>query len=224
MQVYESIAAVTGELAKVGIAKTKKNETYGASYMFRGIDDVYNALSKLLSEHKLCILPRVLKRDVNERITAKGNPIFYVVLDVEYDLVSAIDGSKHTIAVIGEAMDMSDKATNKAMSAAYKYMALQVFCIPVKGENFDTDFETHKVKSNKVQKTIDSSLLEEYEYAIKNSLGLKELSALWLTIPRQYHILLKQVKDDMKLKFSYPATNMPDDDVQDYPSNFNEEK
>ena len=53
--------------------------------------------------------------------------------------------------MIGEAMDRSDKATNKAMSAAYKYACFQTFCIPTEGDN-DADFTTHEVKE-KSQKT-----------------------------------------------------------------------
>ncbi len=140
-EVYKAIAAVTGELAKTGIAKGSKNEQQG--YKFRGIDDVYNALSGLLSANGLCLLPRVTKRSVTERQTKSGTTLFYVVLDVDYDIVH-VDGSKHSVTVIGEAMDSGDKATNKAMSAAYKYMALQVFCIPTGGDN-DADKTTHEV-------------------------------------------------------------------------------
>jgi hypothetical protein len=41
-------------------------------------------------------------------------------------------------------MDSGDKATNKAMSAAYKYMAMQLFCIPTEGDN-DADSSTHEI-------------------------------------------------------------------------------
>jgi hypothetical protein len=41
-------------------------------------------------------------------------------------------------------MDSGDKATNKAMSASYKYMAMQLFCIPTEGDN-DADATTHEV-------------------------------------------------------------------------------
>jgi hypothetical protein len=141
VSVYKAIAAVTGELSKTGISKDRKNDQQG--YKFRGIDDVYNALAGLLSAHSLCLLPRVTNRHVTERTTVKGTVLYYVVLDVEYDIVHE-DGSKHTVAVVGEAMDSGDKATNKAMSAAYKYMALQVFCIPTEGDN-DADKTTHEV-------------------------------------------------------------------------------
>jgi hypothetical protein len=41
-------------------------------------------------------------------------------------------------------MDSADKATNKAMSAAYKYAAMQAFCIPTSGDN-DADATSHEV-------------------------------------------------------------------------------
>src|SRR6478736_352439 len=61
-------------------------------------------------------------------------------------MVSAIDGTKHTVATFGEAMDSGDKATNKAMSAAYKYAAFQAFCIPTEETAVDADAETHHIQ------------------------------------------------------------------------------
>lgn len=142
VKVYEAIAAVTAELAKTGIAKERNNQQQ--NYKFRGIDDIYNALAPALAKAGLCVLPRVTRREVTERTTKNGSMLFYVVCDVEFDFVSAEDGSKHTVAVVGEAMDSADKATNKAMSAAYKYAALMTFCIPTEGDN-DADAATHEV-------------------------------------------------------------------------------
>ncbi len=143
MKVYAAITKVMAEIGRTGISKDRKNLQQG--YQFRGIDDVYNALSGLLSTAGLCILPRVLAREVTERATKDGRgTLFYVVLNMEFDIVCAEDGSKHTIGVSGEAMDSGDKATNKAMSAAFKYACMQVFCIPTEG-NPDADLETHEV-------------------------------------------------------------------------------
>ncbi len=140
-KVYSAIAAVTAEMAKEGIAKGRRNQQQG--YQFRGIDDVYNALSPMLAKHQLCILPRVTERVVQERETQRGGVLFYVTVRVEFDFVSALDGSVHTVCTYGEAMDSADKATNKAMSAAYKYAAFQTFCIPTEGDN-DADAMTHE--------------------------------------------------------------------------------
>jgi hypothetical protein len=54
-----------------------------------------------------------------------------------FDLVSALDGSSHTIESFGEAIDEGDKGTAKAISAAYKSAMLQAFCIPVPQEDAD---------------------------------------------------------------------------------------
>lgn len=145
-KVYPAINAVMAGLAKEGITKSRRN-TQGQGFNFRGIDDVLNALSGLLVEHKLLMLPRVLNRTGEVRQSSGNKPIFVAFCEVEFDLVSAEDGSAHVIRTIGEAMDMSDKASNKAMSAAYKYAAIQAFCIPTEGDN-DADAHTHDVAND----------------------------------------------------------------------------
>jgi len=147
--VYEAITKITAALAKEGIPKERRNQQQG--FFFRGIDDVYGALSPLLSEHHLCIIPRVVRRECVERQSKTGGVLFSVTVEVEFDLVSSLDDSRHTARVIGEAMDSGDKATNKAMSIAYKYLAFQVFVIPVEGEDADPDASSHEVASRRSQ-------------------------------------------------------------------------
>jgi hypothetical protein len=144
MQVYKAINAVQAELATIGIVKDKRN-SQGAGYNFRGIDDVYNAIAPLLAKHGLCILPRVLTRECVERQSKNGGALFYITVEAEFDFVSSEDGTKHTVKTFGEAMDSGDKATNKAMSAAYKYACFQAFSIPTESRE-DADYQTHEVK------------------------------------------------------------------------------
>ena len=143
--VYKAICGVTKALSVIGISKDRTN-TQGAGFKFRGIDDVYNALSSLLPEHGLMILPRMISREFRLAESAKGGNLHYVTLCAEFDFVSAEDGSIHTVRTYGEAMDSGDKATNKAMSAAYKYACIQAFCIPTASESPDADAQTHEVK------------------------------------------------------------------------------
>jgi len=140
--VYTAIAAVTAAMAQTGITKDRKNQQQG--YSFRGIDDVYNALAPLLASNNLCVIPRMVAREMFERQTQKGGSLFYVTVTAQFDFVSAVDGTRHEVITYGEAMDSADKATNKAMSAAYKYAALMTFCIPTEGDN-DADATTHEV-------------------------------------------------------------------------------
>jgi hypothetical protein len=162
MEVYKAIAAVQRDLSKTGISKNRKNHQ-GSGYMFRGIDDVYAALSPLLAEHGLVIVPRMISREVSERQSAKGGALFYTVVHAEFDFVSAKDGSKHTASTFGEAMDSGDKSTNKAMPAAYKYVAFLTFAIPTEGDN-DADAQTHEIKSiNFNAQRIDRDQLESVQ-------------------------------------------------------------
>lgn len=151
--VYKAIAAVQGDLAKVGISKDGVNEAQ--KYKFRGIDQVYAALSPLLAKHGLCVIPRMVEREMHERTTIKvwngekkESVLFYVTVKAEFDFVAVEDGSTHTASTYGEAMDSGDKATNKAMSAAYKYAAFMTFAIPTEGDN-DADATGHDVEPNR---------------------------------------------------------------------------
>jgi ERF superfamily protein len=129
------LPAIVGELSKKGIPKAQYNEQQ--RYKFRGIDDVYGALAPLLAEHGITIVPSVTQRTCTERVTHSGSRLICVSLDVEYTVYCAEDGSSITLRVSGEAMDSGDKATNKAFSAAFKYAMIQLFCIPIAGEDAD---------------------------------------------------------------------------------------
>ena len=131
MSVYQAISNVTAELARSGIGKTKRNTQQGFAY--RGVDDVMQALAAALPKCGLVMLPRVTNRTERAAPSKSGGTIYTVILDVEWDLVSTVDGTLHTIVVQGESMDSGDKATNKALSAAYKYACVLAFSIPLEG-------------------------------------------------------------------------------------------
>lgn len=174
--VYQAINAVQAAMAKEGISKGRKNVQQG--YAFRGIDDVYNAISTLLAANGLTIIPMVESREVEERETKNGGALFYVTVKVSYRLTLSADPTSFATAVVyGEAMDSGDKATNKALSAAYKYLCLQTFCIPTEGDN-DADAHTHDVRPTSVRAMvlenakIDEEALSEPQAAIREALKL----------------------------------------------------
>ena len=126
-------------LAEIGaIGKSKRNQQQG--FMYRGVDDVYNAVNPVLAKFGLFMTAEVLEQTREERETAKGARLIYVVLKMRYRIYAA-DGSFVQTEVIGEGMDSGDKASNKAMSIAYKYALFQLLCIPT--ETVDPDAEVH---------------------------------------------------------------------------------
>ena len=186
--VFSAIAAVMSDVSKEGIGKDRRNDTQG--YKFRGIDDVYNALAPVLAKHDLCIVPSVLSREVVERKNHKGNALFYVTCQVEFTLICANDGSSIKAVTYGEAMDSGDKATNKAMSAAYKYMAMQTFCIPTEGDN-DADQTTHEVVPEPRKPTQNASQAKKADVwprfveKLRSFTDLDELERWWSSASTQ---------------------------------------
>ena len=137
-KIYKAISSVMGEVGAV--EKNKKNSDQ--NYKYRGIDDVYNALNPVMSKHGVVIIPDITERQELEFATKSGGIWKRVILTVKYTVYCAEDGSSVCTTIIGEGSDNSDKATNKAMSAAMKYLLFQIFCIPTEDLHDDADKQT----------------------------------------------------------------------------------
>jgi hypothetical protein len=153
MNIYQSITKIMEEVPSIG--KTQRNKTQG--FMYRGIDDVINALQPLLAKNKVFIVPEILEQMREERTTSKGGNLIYSICKIKYKFY-AEDGSSVEAITIGEGMDSGDKATNKAMAIAMKYALFQVFCIPT-DEMKDPDSETPE-QSTKKSNTTDNQISE----------------------------------------------------------------
>lgn len=153
MNIYQSITKIMEEVPSIG--KTQKNKTQG--FMYRGIDDVMNALQPLLAKNKVFIVPEILEQTREERTTSKGGNLIYSICKIKYKFY-AEDGSSVEAITIGEGMDSGDKATNKAMAIAMKYVLFQVFCIPT-DEMKDPDSETPE-QSTKKSSVTDNKISE----------------------------------------------------------------
>lgn len=138
-EIYQAIIGVMSDIGVIG--KEKKNAQQGFKY--RGVDDVMNALQPVMVQHGLFVVPEIIDQKREERQTNRGGNLIYSVCTVRYTFY-AKDGSNVQCVVIGEGMDSGDKATNKAMSIAFKYACFQVFCIPTE-EMKDPDAEVHEV-------------------------------------------------------------------------------
>lgn len=140
--VFSAVVAITAELASHGISKSHTNAAEG--YKYRSIDDLLDRLAPLLARHRLCVLPRALERQVASVADDNGRLLSHVVLRVSFILTSGEDGSHHSIEAFGEALDGGDKATAKALSAAYKSAMVLTFCIPVSGDD-DSDHPSNRL-------------------------------------------------------------------------------
>lgn len=128
----------------VGVVTKSKQNKSGQPFMYRGIDDVMNALNPAMIKNKVFVVPEVLDQIREERTSQKGGNLIYSVCKIKYKFY-AEDGSNIEAIVVGEAFDSGDKATNKAMSIAFKYACFQVFCIPTE-EMKDPDANSYELK------------------------------------------------------------------------------
>lgn len=165
MNICKAINAVMSDIGVIG--KNSKNQTQG--FMYRGVDAVMNALQPAMIKHSIFVVPEVLEQTREERTNAKGTTLLYSILKIKFTFF-ADDGSNISAVVIGEGMDSGDKASNKAMSVAFKYACFQVFCIPTE-EMKDPDAESHEVApKSRRQEMIEDIAKQKISAAKVNSI------------------------------------------------------
>ena len=134
--IYEAVAAVIEEMSSIG--KTGRNKEQG--YNFRGIDAVLIELHPLFAKHGIFFAPTVIERLYEERLSKQGNIGHCAHLHVAYKVYGP-SGDFIELSTWGEGLDYSDKATNKAMTAAFKYAMFELFAICDPAEDSDATTE-----------------------------------------------------------------------------------
>jgi hypothetical protein len=165
--IYAALNAIMNDIGSIG----KERQNQQQHFMFRGIDQVMNTLKPLLAKHHVNIIPEVVDMRREERRTGSGGTLMYSILTIKHHFV-ATDGSEVVSTTIGEGMDSGDKASNKAMSIAYKYACFQVFCIPTE----------EMTKEDPDLNTPDDSVSNDY-FALFDKIGqcitIEQLNALY---------------------------------------------
>lgn len=131
--VYELMSRVMRDVRDVG----KNGENKSQNYKFRGVDDAIGALAQPLRAHGVFMTPEVLdfKTELRGRMNA-------VMMRVAFHFYGPA-GDHVTAITMGEASDVADKASNKAMSAALKYALIHTFMIPVDSKSLDDGDRDH---------------------------------------------------------------------------------
>lgn len=158
-KIFQAIISVMEDVGAIG--KDRKNQQQ--SFMYRGVDDVMNALNPAFIKHKVFMTPQVVEHHREDRLSAQNKPLIYSVCTMKYT-VYADDGSCVEVVTMGEAMDSGDKSMNKAMATAFKYACFQLFCIPTEemtdpdtnGKPIDPDSECHELATKPVEGKAES--------------------------------------------------------------------
>ncbi|KIF04161.1 hypothetical protein PL81_20340 [Streptomyces sp. RSD-27] len=130
LTVDEAFIAVMREIGPVG--KNGKNKDQG--YQFRAQEDIVTAARKPMARYGLRMLPRVISHEHFTR-----GKVNVAIIEVEFTFRGPTGDIMPPILVIGEGADVSDKASNKAMTAAKKYAFIQAFEIADGADDGDND-------------------------------------------------------------------------------------
>lgn len=138
--VYAAISAVRADLCEKGIGKDQLNKAQG--FKFRGIDDMYNAVSAVLAEHGLTVRTTDIRLvgGMTVRPTKNGSQYHAAALvTLEWAIGPE---SRYDQVVAAEASDSGDKVMSKLMSMAMKYALLTGLTIPTQGASDDADADS----------------------------------------------------------------------------------
>lgn len=135
--VHVLMGRILADLPAIG--KNQRNSEQG--FMFRGMDDVLDALNPIMAKHGVFCVPDVCERVAAQRTTRGGATMYEVNLHVRFTFYGP-NGDSVRGSGWGEGTDMGDKATNKAMTNAFKYVLFQTFAISTR-EAAETDNDRH---------------------------------------------------------------------------------
>lgn len=141
-RVFAAINGVMRDAMPVG--KNQRNQQQ--NYNFRGIDDVMSAMSGPMRTHGVFILPSI----VDHRAERRGEKMTHVTIKMRYHVYGPA-GDCLIAEVPGEASDFADKATNKAQSAALKYLLFTLFMLPVDSRSIDDGDRHHPTEQGDEQ-------------------------------------------------------------------------
>jgi hypothetical protein len=145
MEIFKRIPKIAGEIEAIG--KDQRAQGSGHGFNFRGIDDVYNAVSKVMAKHGVFSVPEIIDANFIDVSSRQGTKGIHARIKYKFTFY-AEDGSSVSAMTFGEGIDYGDKASNKCASIAHKYALLQIFAIPT-ADNDDPDKEIHEIKSDK---------------------------------------------------------------------------
>jgi len=132
------LEAITAVKEAIGAIDKDRQMSQGATYRYRGIDAILDAAHAALVATGLLIVPERATPSYDLRTTDRGKASQWVSLHVSWRIYGP-SGDSIFAATVGEASDVSDKATNKAHTAAWKVLLSQLFAIPYSVDDHDDE-------------------------------------------------------------------------------------
>ena len=164
--------AVCRVMERVGYVKKDKQMTGGGSYKYVSVEAVIDKLRPEMVKEGLALLPAGLE------VLHQGDHGRQVHLRLKYtfDLLHHPSNQSRPVVVVGEGMDVGDKAGNKAMTAARKYAMVMAF-------NLETGDDPDDTPSREQERAAPAEPLQEspdwFASEVQRLTGRPAFDALW---------------------------------------------
>ena len=149
-KIEADLIEVMREVKAVG--KSERNSHQ--KFMFRGIDNVLNAVGPALRKHGVSVRPVVQSAVYDQVKTSNNKPATACRLIVDY-IFTADDGSDLTTTVAAESWDHGDKSAPKAMSVAMRTALLQTLALPTQEPDPDEYSYEQEAQSREDERKAD---------------------------------------------------------------------
>jgi hypothetical protein len=126
-KIYKAIAAIqagVGNIPKAGVGPASQG-----SYKYVKNDDILEAISKLMIEHKVITRPVITHHELVTREIGANRSVALTVVSLDVTYISIEDASEFTVSVTAEGADNGDKGGRKAVTQAQKIANLLTFNI-----------------------------------------------------------------------------------------------
>lgn len=208
--VHEALSAVMGEVQSI----SKDNRNSQQNYLFRGVDDVMNAVGPALRKHAVVIVPEHVDAHYRDTQTTTGKAARETTVMVTYRAYGPA-GDSITIMAPGESLDAGDKGTPKAMSVAYRTALLQALTIPT--DEPDPDSYTHE-RVPPALKAVDEKDRKRMFALAAKKLGNDAAFKVWLAETVNYTGSRKDLNYQQVAWITTKLDDMPDVSIEERPS------
>lgn len=167
----EAMLAVMREIEM--IAKTRRSEA-GGNYMFRGIEELLEAIAPACRRHGLLTPTWVGEPIVSTYQAGSGGrtTMNHVIVPVAVRFRTP-GGDVIESSALGEAADSGDKAVSKAYSVGYREIMFKTFVIPTRGDDYDTE-RTDATRAPKMTEAEQAAAAAEQAEGVAVGLGWKD--------------------------------------------------
>lgn len=175
-----------------------KKDNQGFQFKYVSSSQTLGSLRNAMDANQLLLVPHVIKWEIRDHTTRKGDHEYFTILDMEFTWINAEKPEETIICPWqGCGLDDGEKGTGKAVTYAEKYFLLKFFNIATDKDDPDGFQQKPKESPKQAQEPTGTRTGNSNSSEDVNTTHIKEIDQ-WLLqmsagVPSDYFALLKRV-------------------------------